>query len=139
MDDAFKGYESEALETSVALYMVATEKSRETVVREIQARLDERREGLTWRDIEGRNYTYVTVTRLDAGGSEHHYEKFLVASAHREQALALAKRYVARQGWQLQSDDGTYSTSCRCCRCYTLYPRNYVRASRKLFTDGKFL
>ncbi len=88
---------------------------------------------LTPQDVEARRYTYVACIRVDGGAAL--YQNFLVPSPHKEAALAQAKRFVLARGWRLTTW-GDSQQACRCCHCFMLYPRNYVKKSRALWAQG---
>jgi hypothetical protein len=92
---------------------------------------------LTKEDIINRNYTYVSVT-IPRGRDRLEFVNFLVSSPYKEKALELAKQYTERIGISslLMSSPGG---SCKCCHCYNLYPRKYIREARVLFSEGKFI
>ena len=91
-------------------------------------------QSLTQQDIENRNYTYVTTYSRDASG-ELYQLAFLVSSPYREEAIALARKYVTQRGHVIEQSTG----ACACCNYFYLYPRNYVRKARKLYVEGKYL
>jgi hypothetical protein len=93
---------------------------------------------LTAQDISSKNYTYVSVVRRSEVGGLL-FEDFLVPSPYKEEALSQAKEYVAQRTAWLLSQWGTHSGACRCCGCYHLYPRNYVRKARRAFSEGRYL
>lgn len=92
---------------------------------------------LTKQDIIDRNYTYVSVT-IPEGRDRIQFVTFLVSSPYKEKALELAKQYTEKIGIssQLIAFPGT---GCECCHCYELYPRNYIKKARFLFTEGKLI
>ncbi len=83
---------------------------------------------LTEYGLNSRNYTYVSLMRVDEDGINR-WESFLVASPFKRQALLLAKQYFQKQNW-------VFSEHCE--DKFNLYPRNYIRKSRILFSEGKF-
>lgn len=88
--------------------------------------------GFSEKNLEERNYTYVSVL-VQTPGEMNSWtpEAFLVSSPYKAQYKVLAQRYVAIQGWSLAPwSKGHY---------YMYYPRNYIREATRLFKENKFI
>jgi hypothetical protein len=109
---------------------------------------------MTLRDIDERNYTFVSVLVIKECQREHRhhyhhqdkwsdrplsrqYESFLVHSTQETEALQMAKEYVSERGFILRrwGNDGK---ACTCCTCYHVYPRQYKKKALQLYEEGKF-
>lgn len=135
----YDGCEKLALDACISLYTQCTGFSRAQAEELLDREISNNLPRLSLSDIEKKNFTYVTVTRRSDNGDESVWEKFLVATPERKLALTIAKRYTAERGWDLLPNTGTaYLHQCTCCRCYTFYPRNYVREAKKLCNQGKY-
>lgn len=147
----FQNCEREALEVTLAMLEEKEGATRETIVSRVQAKLEERQEKLSPKDLDERNYCYVVVHRNKMVGDKGFgkvsdddtddwlpwvSEEFLVASPYKERALVLAKRYVASKGWTLHGTEGGKKSEDD---FYSLYPRNYIRKARSLFNQGCYM
>lgn len=93
---------------------------------------------LTLERIEKKEYTFVSVVIRDGVTDDIAFESFLVPSPYKAIALEQAKLYVSQRRLWLKSWD-QMGSQCKCCGCFSLYPRNYIRKARKLFAERKYL
>lgn len=132
----FDGKEKQALELCfrriAKLESVELDKVVDSILTEIPRQL-------TVKDLDKRNYTYVTVY---LEGENLRSKAFLVSSPYKKEAARLAKIYIKRKGWKVKKSDDEWSKyhyDDIGGECISLYPRNYIKKARILYTKGYYL